>query len=49
MFFNTLNVNTLKTLIQKSLNDCLFVLKDFNIDILDDNNNKNNKQQLIYE
>jgi hypothetical protein len=42
-------LNTLKTLIQKSPNDYLFVLEDFNIDILDDNNHKNNKQQLIYE
>jgi len=42
-------LNTLKTLIQKSPNDCFFVLEDFNINILNDNNHKNNKQQLIYE
>ncbi len=41
-------LNTLEVLIQKSPNDCPFiVLKDFNIDILDDSNHKNNKQQLI--
>jgi endonuclease/exonuclease/phosphatase family metal-dependent hydrolase len=41
-------LNTLETLIQKSPNDCPFiVLGDFNINILDDNNHKNNKQQLI--
>jgi hypothetical protein len=38
-----------KKLIQKSPNGCLFVLEDFNIGILDDNNHKNNKQQLIYK
>ncbi len=43
MFFNTL-----ETLIQKFPNDCPFiVLGDFNINILDDSNHKNNKQQLI--
>jgi len=43
MFFNTL-----ETLIQKFSNDCpLSVLRDFNIDILDDSNHENNKQQLI--
>jgi hypothetical protein len=43
MFFNTL-----EALIQKSPIDCpLIVLGDFNIDILDDSNHKNNKQQLI--
>jgi hypothetical protein len=43
MFFNTL-----EALIQKSPNDCPFiVLGDFNIEILDDNNHENNKQQLI--
>ncbi len=43
MFFNTLD-----TLIQKSPNDCPFiVLGDFNFDILDDNNHENNKQQSI--
>ncbi len=43
MFFNTL-----ETLIQKIPNDCpLIVLRDFNIDILDDSNHENNKQQLI--
>jgi meiotically up-regulated gene 157 (Mug157) protein len=41
-------LNTLETLIQKSPNDCPFiVLGDFNINILDDSNHKNNKQQLI--
>jgi uncharacterized protein (DUF111 family) len=35
-------------LIQKSPKDCpLIVLGDFNIDILDDNNHKKNKQKLI--
>jgi hypothetical protein len=43
MFFNRL-----KLLIQKSPNDCFFILEDFYIDILDDKNHKNNKQQLIY-
>jgi len=43
MFFNTL-----EALIQKSPIDCpLILLGDFNIDILDDSNHKNNKQQLI--
>jgi hypothetical protein len=43
MFFNTLEM-----FIQKSPNDGPFiVLKDFNIDILDDSNHENNKQQLI--
>jgi endonuclease/exonuclease/phosphatase family metal-dependent hydrolase len=41
-------LNTLETLIQKSPNDYPFiVLGDFNIDILDDSNHENNKQQLI--
>jgi meiotically up-regulated gene 157 (Mug157) protein len=41
-------LNTLETWIQKSPNDCPFiVLGDFNINILDDSNHKNNKQQLI--
>jgi hypothetical protein len=41
-------LNTLETLIQKSPNDCPFIfLGDFNIDILDDSNHKNIKQQLI--
>ncbi len=41
-------LNTLKALIQKSPNDCPFiVLKYFNIDILDDSNHKSNKQKLI--
>jgi hypothetical protein len=39
-------LNTLETLIQKSLNDYpLIVLGDFNLDILDDSNHENNKQQ----
>jgi len=43
MFFNTL-----EALIQKSPNDYPFnVLGDFNIDILDDNNHENNKQQSL--
>jgi len=43
MFFNTL-----EALIQKSPIDCpLILLGDFNIDILDDSNHKNNKQHLI--
>ncbi len=38
----------LEALIQKSPNDCPFiVLGNFNIDILDDSNHENNKQQLI--
>jgi len=42
-------LHTLETLVQKSPNDCPFiVLRDFNINILDDSNHKNNKQQLIY-
>jgi hypothetical protein len=41
-------LNTLEMSIQKSPNDCPFiVLKDFNIDILDDSNHKNNKQKLM--
>jgi hypothetical protein len=41
-------LNTLEALNQKSPNDCpLIVLRDFNINILDDSNHKNNKQQLI--
>jgi hypothetical protein len=41
-------LNTLEVLIQKSPNDCpLIVLGDFNIDILNVNNHKKNKQQLI--
>jgi hypothetical protein len=40
--------NTLEALIQKSPNDCPFILLgDFNIDILDDSICKNNKQQWI--
>jgi hypothetical protein len=42
-------LHTLKTLIKKSPNDCPFILlRDFNIDILNGSNHKNNKQQLIY-
>jgi hypothetical protein len=42
-------LDTLETLIQKSLNSCpLIVLGHFNLDILGDNNHENNKQQLIY-
>ncbi len=38
----------IRLLIQKSPNDCpLIVSGDFNINILDDSNHKNNKQQLI--
>jgi hypothetical protein len=38
-------LNTLEMLIQKSPNDCPFIiLRDFNIDILNDTNHKNNKQ-----
>jgi hypothetical protein len=41
-------LNTIEALIQNSLNDCPFIfLGDFNIDILNDNNHKNNKQNLI--
>jgi hypothetical protein len=41
-------LNTLETLIQKSPNDCPFIVsRDFNIDILDDSNDKDNKQQII--
>ncbi len=40
--------NTLKAEVQKSPNDCpLIILGNFNIDILDDINHKNNKQKLI--
>jgi hypothetical protein len=39
---------TLKTKVQKSPNECpLIILGNFNIDILNDINHKNNKQQLI--
>jgi len=41
-------LNTLEAFIQKSPNDCPFIfLGDFNIDILDNSNRKNNKQQWI--
>ncbi len=41
-------LNTLEALIEKSPNDCpLIVLVYFNIDILDDYNHENNKQQSI--
>jgi hypothetical protein len=41
-------LNTLKTLTQKSPNDCPFIVsRDFNIDILDDSSHKDNKQQII--
>jgi hypothetical protein len=40
--------NTLKTKVQKFPNDCrLIILGNFNIDILDDINHKNNKKQLM--
>jgi endonuclease/exonuclease/phosphatase family metal-dependent hydrolase len=46
--FISMFLNTLEVLIQKSPNDCpLIVLGDFNIDILNVNNHKKNKQQLI--
>jgi hypothetical protein len=38
--------NKLKVKVQKSPNDCpLIILRNFNIDILDDINHKNNKQK----
>jgi hypothetical protein len=41
-------LNTLETLIQKSPNDYPFIVsRDFNIDILDDSNHKDNKQKII--
>jgi hypothetical protein len=48
IFFTSTFFNTLKTLVQKSWNDYSFIiLKYFIINILNDNNHKNNRQQLI--
>ncbi len=47
-FFTSTFFKTLKTLVKKSSNDCsLIILKYFIINILNDNNHKNNRQQLI--
>ncbi len=46
--FTSTFFKTLKTLVKKSSNDCsLIILKYFIINILNDNNHKNNRQQLI--
>jgi hypothetical protein len=46
--FISIFLSTLKALVQKFANDCpLITLRNFNINILNDTNNKNNKSQLI--